>query len=376
MNKLLDVAHLLLDPIALIMALILLVSIAKRRGQNELRSKMLMAMLFSVALILSMSDPIDLGEGGIHDMRSLLIGSAAALIGPVVGLITLATGLAMRIGIGGTGMMPGLVAMLGAFFGALLWRHYFFTSTHLTWVKSVTLGMFISFHLVGVLLFPFEIAVKLLLTMGPFYVIGNIIGSFVICHLLGGELSFQSEAESIKTAANTDHLTGLLNRRGLEHVLPSLKTEFTANRGRALLYFDIDHFKAANDTFGHAVGDDVLTQVSARISENLRRHDVFARMGGDEFAVILPDVDANEANHIAERCRAVVADEVFANADGMGPITISLGAVWLHQPDDISLMLKAADHALYQAKHGGRNAVVFLSNLRDIALCLERSNIG
>ena len=86
-------------------------------------------------------------------------------------------------------------------------------------------------------------------------------------------------------------------------------------------------------------------------------------MGGDEFAIILPNVDENEAQLIADRCRAVVADQLFDFQGQPVSVTISLGAVWLSEPPALDVMLSAADEALYEAKSKGRNAVVFLSKL-------------
>ncbi|AKS46030.1 diguanylate cyclase [Octadecabacter temperatus] len=362
MIELLFNAHIVVDPIALILALILIVSIVKRKKQSEWKSRLVMAGLFSFTLMLSMSNPIDLGEGGIHDMRGLLIGVAVALLGPTVGLLTLATGLAMRLGIGGPGLAPGLVAMFAAFGGGLVWRYKFYDSEHAVWIKSVILGCLISFHLVGLTLFPADLALHLFLVMGPYYIAGNIIGALVINYLLGGELSFLSEAQALEIDANTDHLTGLLNRRGLESALPNLKTKFAPKKGRALLYFDIDNFKTSNDKYGHAFGDDLLVGISERISMNLRRHDVFARMGGDEFAVILPEVDIEEARFVAERCRSVVGDEGFFYGEQKVPVTLSIGAVWLDEPSEMNAMILAADRAMYHAKVSGRNVVVFLEN--------------
>jgi diguanylate cyclase (GGDEF)-like protein len=130
-----------------------------------------------------------------------------------------------------------------------------------------------------------------------------------------------------------------------------------------MLYFDIDRFKLANDSHGHAFGDEVLKQVAERVAGNLRQNDIFARVGGDEFVVVLPKVDKKEAQHIADRCRSIVAEDLFETDGKSIPVTISLGAIWVHSPTDIDQMLDAADRALYQAKSSGRNAVIFLSNL-------------
>jgi len=107
MEEFLTLVSTFVGTIALIMALVLMVSIFNRKNSTRSLGKVLMGVLFSFALVVSMSDPIDLGAGGIHDLRSLLIGTGVALLGPIVGTMTLVTGLALRFQIGGPGMVAG-----------------------------------------------------------------------------------------------------------------------------------------------------------------------------------------------------------------------------------------------------------------------------
>lgn len=365
-----------INPVTMIMALVLIVSILHRKERAPLQHTLFIGSVFSGALFLSMSDPIDLGSAGIHDMRGLLIGTATALLNPIVGLMTLATGLVLRWHIGGPGMIPGFVAMFGAYGGGLLWRLFVADRSFAAWKKSILMGALITLHLVGIFFFPVGMWGGLLMTLSPYYLLANVLGSLLINFLMGGELSFLSEAESLKMEANTDHLTGLLNRRGLDLIVPDLKEPKGVNKGRALLFFDIDKFKDTNDTFGHSIGDSVLKQVTDCVSEKLRKHDVFARVGGDEFAIILPEVDVIEAKMIADRCRMVVDEHSFMFDGQTVPITISLGAVWLHDPSTLEVMMNAADEALYQAKSNGRNAVVFLSSLRQGQSALMAQEYG
>jgi len=352
------------DAVALIMALVLMVSIMQRVDRHKIGHALLMGTLFSLALAFSMSDPIDLGSAGIFDMRGLLIGAGVALFGPVVGLMTLITGLIMRWEIGGNGMIPGFVGMLCAYGGGLVWLLVFKKRHFATWKKSVLLGLLITSQMLAIFFAPQEIWASLFVKLVPYTLATNVLGALLINHLISGELSFLSEAETSKLEANTDHLTGLLNRRGLDLIFPNLKHNLAPPKGRALLCFDIDKFKDANDTFGHAIGDEVLKRVVDRVSANLRQNDIFARLGGDEFAVILPEVDVKIAEQIADRCRTIVAEEAFTFGEKtLPPTTISVGAIWLRHPTELEVMLQAADDALYQAKSKGRNAVVFLSVL-------------
>jgi diguanylate cyclase (GGDEF)-like protein len=148
--------------------------------------------------------------------------------------------------------------------------------------------------------------------------------------------------------AETDPLTGVLNRRGWDARLRR------PDRG-AILLVDIDRFKAVNDRFGHAEGDRVLVRVATTLSAVLRRGDVLARIGGEEFAVFLQGATAEQAMHLAERLRAAVAAEVRA---GDLPVTISVGVSPGRAGPSLADRLVEADRGVYAAKDAGRNRVM------------------
>jgi two-component system, cell cycle response regulator len=162
--------------------------------------------------------------------------------------------------------------------------------------------------------------------------------------------------------ALTDGLTGLYNRRYLTAHLDGLMARLAdGGMGPALLILDIDWFKRVNDTRGHAAGDDVLREVTARISRHVRPFDLFARYGGEEFVVVLPETDHRVAEAVAERLRMVVAEEPFrvGHPPSDLPITISIGLAVTEGPQETSSsLLHRADEALYAAKAAGRNRVV------------------
>lgn len=356
------------EPFAFIMAVVLTAGMLRRKNRGGLVDTALLGLLFSASLVLCMSDQLDLGSAGVHDLRGLLIGSSVALFGPFVGAVTLLAGILMRWNIGGPGMFAGTIAMFLAFGGGILWRHLIRETNQTQLNKGVLLGCFISLHVLALFLLPRELWGNLLTQMAPFFLSANILGAILFTTLLRNELAFASEIAVLKNDVNTDHLTGLLNRRGLEVLAPALTTDESITRGRALLYFDIDKFKDANDTYGHEAGDAVLNCVVRRVAKKLRRSDIFARLGGDEFVVVLPDVGHKEALLIAERCRAAVADRAFSNENDAIEVSISIGAIWQKEPTAMEGMLRAADTALYQAKTQGRDKVVFLSELVTSAL--------
>jgi two-component system cell cycle response regulator len=162
--------------------------------------------------------------------------------------------------------------------------------------------------------------------------------------------------------AVTDPLTGLHNRRYMEGHLESLVGD-AAHTGKqvSLLIFDIDHFKAVNDTYGHPAGDAVLKEFAQRIAHNVRGVDLCCRLGGEEFVVVMPDTDADFAKVVAERLRVCIASRPFALDDGktMLDVTVSIGlSTTIGGGDSPSGLLSRADDCLYEAKRSGRNKVV------------------
>ncbi|HAA46737.1 MAG: PAS/PAC sensor-containing diguanylate cyclase [Halomonas sp. 54_146] len=166
--------------------------------------------------------------------------------------------------------------------------------------------------------------------------------------------------EQLRNLAMQDPLTGLLNRRSFmqamnqEHARVKRRVDYSAG----ILMLDIDHFKQVNDTYGHAVGDNVLKAFASTILGNLRENDVFGRLGGEEFAILLPDTPLEGAISVAEKVRASVeAMRVGADGKRLG-ITTSIGVDKLRAEDKRpDSALARADKALYKAKQNGRNWV-------------------
>lgn len=353
------------ETVAVLLALVLMLSLMHRGGHERLLNKVVMGGLFSVAILFSMSDPIVLSDQVcLFDVRNLLVGTASALLGPFVGVIALVTAAAFRVFIGGEGVVPDLVAIAVVFSMGFFWYISVREWPIATIKKSIILGVVLSFQVFAIFLAPTVHWEHLFTILAPHMVVSSIVGSIIINHFLSGELSFLSEVEASKIEANTDHLTGLLNRRGLALIYPDFLENRDINQGQAVLYFDIDRFKLTNDTYGHAVGDEVLCHVVDQVAANLRQKDTFVRLGGDEFVVILPDIDAAGAKAIGERCRQVVAECGYTLDCAVLPLSISVGAVWAQKPTRVQTLISYADKALYQAKEKGRNTVVFASKMR------------
>lgn len=166
--------------------------------------------------------------------------------------------------------------------------------------------------------------------------------------------------EEFKKQANTDHLTQLFNRR---YFIAHAEKEFSRakryDHPLSLVSLDIDHFKQVNDQYGHPAGDEVLMTLAKRLTPILRNEDIFARIGGEEFSILLPETPINVALTVAERIRKLIENtHMIGEFPGEINITISLGVTCLSSKDNsFDQLFKRADKALYQAKETGRNKV-------------------
>lgn len=169
----------------------------------------------------------------------------------------------------------------------------------------------------------------------------------------------QMEAELFRQAS-TDALTGLSNRRYfLAQAEQELRRARRFSREMSVMMIDLDHFKSVNDTYGHATGDIILQGFVKRAQESLRQSDALGRLGGEEFAVLLPETDLGAATEVAERLRQNVADRAFiAGTTTAIQSSVSVGVAQLEARDGtIDDLLNRADEALYRAKNQGRNRV-------------------
>ncbi|MCR4377969.1 MAG: GGDEF domain-containing protein [Rhodospirillales bacterium] len=167
--------------------------------------------------------------------------------------------------------------------------------------------------------------------------------------------------KDLKRQAERDPLTGAYNRRAFDTLANHIFARGRRERGAvSLVILDLDHFKSINDCHGHAAGDLVLKRVVSLVQNILRAEDILVRLGGEEFAIMLPSATLDEALHIAERIRTTIEAESFAIAPEAVRVTTSLGVTSIASigaTDAIDEMIKKADTALYQAKDAGRNRV-------------------
>lgn len=171
--------------------------------------------------------------------------------------------------------------------------------------------------------------------------------------------------DEVQRLAVTDDLTGLRNRRGFFEVARR-EVERSERTGRPLsaLMLDIDGFKRVNDTYGHAIGDEVLRHLAERCRHAVRDIDIVGRYGGEEFAIVLPETDLKTAKEIAERVRSSIGDEPFDTEVGPLPIRVSVGLALLGDGpgQSVEKLLDEADTAMYLAKQSGGDAVRFVED--------------
>ncbi len=171
-------------------------------------------------------------------------------------------------------------------------------------------------------------------------------------------IQMQKQLQSLERAATRDFLTGLLNRRAFFEVgEPIFAQALRKDANFSLAMIDIDHFKKVNDTYGHDVGDKVIYAVAQALNEQRRSSDVLSRFGGEEFCLLMPDLEKENVQALFERYQKAIEDIDFSDVTPDLKVTVSIGVATTpcHSPDQ---MIKSADEALYEAKETGRNRFI------------------
>ncbi|MEW9123897.1 MAG: diguanylate cyclase [Thermotaleaceae bacterium] len=202
--------------------------------------------------------------------------------------------------------------------------------------------------------------IKSSLELGAFDYIKKPIDEIEVIARVQSALRFKNHENQLREMAMKDGLTGIYNRSLLMELLEKemIKGERMENP-IAFVMLDIDHFKSINDTYGHMVGDMVLKKMAVHLNEVARKSDIVGRYGGEEFSIILPNVDREDAYQICERLRKAIENLEFITEKGRFHITVSFGVYVKNKDEAITHeeMVKRADEALYRAKNNGRNRV-------------------
>ncbi|MCF6249321.1 MAG: GGDEF domain-containing protein, partial [Desulfobacula sp.] len=172
----------------------------------------------------------------------------------------------------------------------------------------------------------------------------------------------QKELEKSQQEAQTDNLTNLINRRGLEKKFELERIRARQNAAPfSIIFIDIDHFKKVNDTFGHLVGDSLLKSIAKLLQSQLRKNDIAARFGGEEFLILLPETGIEGAKAVGQKIRGALSTKEWKIKDtgkSMGKVTVSMGIALYKFNESEKALIKRADDALYLAKQNGRDKIV------------------
>jgi len=180
--------------------------------------------------------------------------------------------------------------------------------------------------------------------------------AFILSSIFTGMIFNEKKKQKlIHDFAIHDSLTGIYNREGINEIINQKIAEAKeTNKNFSVIFFDIDFFKRVNDIYGHDMGDYVLENIANIVSSEIKKGDIFARWGGEEFMLFLPNTDMKTAVELANTLRAMIEEHAFSNIDS---ITCSFGVTILRNNEEKTAFLKRADRLLYKAKESGRNCV-------------------
>jgi diguanylate cyclase (GGDEF)-like protein len=185
---------------------------------------------------------------------------------------------------------------------------------------------------------------------------GEVVGAVETFRELGEAEQWKARITQLEQVAFVDPVTGVANRHFLETQLNRLLHEFrSVAEPFTVCMLDVDHFKSANDQFGHEFGDRVLRTLARTLLNSLRGSDMLGRWGGDEFVVLLPKTGLESARQAVERSRSLISETVTPTGTGFLKVTVSIGGVVATAQDDRATLIRRVDQQLYLAKAQGRN---------------------
>ena len=313
-------------------------------------------ILLGVGSLLAMLTPFVEADGFQVDARSIFIAIATAFGGALSTVIALSIAALTRIAIGGQGVIYGLITIVLISIMAGAWAYL----TRDQKRRRLTSWMLLGAILCAPLLMMMLALDKFEPSIATARVLTDMIGAIIFGKLFEGERRRGHRERQLAAAAHTDPLTGLPNRRAFIEALTQLNAQSSGSV--TLLMIDADHFKTINDKYGHTAGDEVLQQISARLIKSLRKGDLVARFGGEEFAVLLPIPHPEDGSDFARRLRRKLAGGYEVQGKSI-TVTVSVGGITLPANKfDFGPAYELADTALYDAKSEGRDRVVFATS--------------
>lgn len=321
---------------------------------------------FALGSILVMLQPVQLSEGIIFDARSIIVGIGAAFGGWPTALIAGGITAGYRLMLGGVGAPTGAVGILLAAGLGLVWAWKLKPKGKLRLPAFVGLGALLALNTASVLILPYDIMLNVLTTAVPVIAVFCVIGAAMMGPLIERERHYIRSEKLLLTNALTDPLTTLLNRRGFRDSVDRKLSVDNLN-SNALVLVDADHFKRLNDRYGHAAGDEALVKIAQILRSITPEFGDVGRVGGEEFAVFLPNISRNSTKHFAELLCMGIGKTEFRYEGSIVPLSVSIGVAMSpgRSGTDLQDLLKSADRALYFAKSNGRNRVIFADAIGD-----------
>lgn len=316
---------------------------------------------------------------GLILLSELIAGTAGLSILPVCGIIALSILCSMYITRTGRTVFPSVVLTLYILFLCVYYLfsgrveedmlfYYFLVPPLLVFClpprqSLVFCSVFITLLFIAFLppvharmpvYFPGDFRVRFLVALSCIFAV-SMLAECVMARLLDSIYTLNSQFEQYSL---TDPLTGLGNRRNCIHQFQRLHAiQLRSGNPFSILMIDMDHFKAINDTYGHLLGDKVLRFVAETLVQGLRRQDSLFRWGGEEFIMLLPGADLEQAEVAAERLRVIIEQTPFEDGQTSIKLTASFGVYMVDSPQEMPEHLKKADALLYHAKATGRNRI-------------------
>ncbi len=314
-----------------------------------------LGVAFGAGAWVCMMNPIEIAPGVIADSRNLFVSFAGAFLGPMGAGIAFVMAGAVRLIIGGNGMLIGLSSMILALIIGVFWGFWREKKKGLNIKQLALMGLSLSLTLLFNLIFLQGDAQTDFLRVVPFFAGFNLFGAVFFGALFERERSKARYFRSLLNQSFHDPLTNALNRRGLEDLYDQTMVTRTPG-GRGVLLLDLDHFKIINDTHGHAAGDETLKVATQAIKDMIRSTDILARVGGEEFVVLFPQISERDFLRISERIRTSVKQTHDVNYLN---VTVSIGGTfWNTGERKLAEAIRMADKLMYAAKNQGRDRFV------------------
>lgn len=330
----------------------------ERLPLSDLGRSLLEGVLFAAGAIATMLAPAQLADGVLVDLRSIIVGLGAAFVGWPGAFVSMVLAGGFRLWLGGPTAIPGALGIAYAAIIGVVWAKHVSRPGRTPTAQFILFGLMLSAHVVFLYAAPTSSSVEVT-QLWLFFSVVSMLATVTLGTLMWRERHFILRERSLKQDSASDALTGLLNRRAFNKLLDQrMAEEVLGLRSFSLLIVDVDHFKAVNDTHGHRAGDAVLQILANTLTASLRNEDVAARLGGEEFGVILRTANRGEAVRIAERIRGrIAAEEIQVNGQTI-QVTVSIGVASSCDCEaSTAIFFETVDQALYRAKRNGRNRI-------------------